>query len=122
MLSFYVEVAVLFSCLSSVCLSLSLQSATLHSLREATGLPYQELCDALLCLTAHRQKILCSSEPSHQSSAPLQDKDFAYVNTSFQLNSVFSINEEFVQNTPEGARFVWLAYVQRQHVQVDLGQ
>ena len=77
---------------------------TLCVLHESTKLPYQELCDALLCLTADRQRILtCSSLAP--SSPPLQDKDFAYINTSFQLNTLFTLNPDFVQSRKNGDRY-----------------
>ena len=81
----------------------SLQSISLYALHESTKLPYQELCDALLCLTAERQRLLSVSSPP-PSSPPLQDKDFAYINTSYQLNTLFTLNPDFVQSRQNGDR------------------
>lgn len=83
------------------------QSMSLSALHESTKLPYQELCDALLCLTAERQRLLMSSSPP-PSSPPLQDKDFAYINTSFQLNTLFSLNPDFVQSRKNGDRYMYM--------------
>ena len=81
----------------------SLQLMSLCVLHESTKLPYQELCDALLCLTAERQRLLTASSLP-PSSPPLQDKDFAYINTSFQLNTLFTLNPDFVRSRQNGDR------------------
>ena len=90
--------------LTTLSLSLCFQLLSLCALHESTKLPYQELCDALLCLTAERQRLLIASSAS-PSSPPLQDKDFAYINTSFQLNSLFSLNPDFVKSKQNGERY-----------------
>ena len=71
------------------------QLHSLKSLHEATQLSYQELCDALLALSAERQCILRSSHPVPQEGSSSPDDSGYLQNTPFRLSTTFQVNESF---------------------------
>ena len=74
------------------------QVHSLKSLHEATQLPYQDLCDALLALTADRQCVLLTNQPSpHEppSPTPTPEEDNYLQTTPFKINTTFLVNQDF---------------------------
>ena len=74
------------------------QVHSLKSLHEATQLAYQDLCDALLALTADRQCVLLTNQPSpHEPSSPTPalEEDNYLQTTPFKINTTFLVNQDF---------------------------
>ena len=84
---------------SDSCFAVSpMQAHSLKSFHDATQLSYQELCDALLALTADRQCVLLTNQPSVQEarSPTLSQEEDSYLQTMpFKINTTFVVNPAF---------------------------
>lgn len=76
------------------------QSHSILSLQETTKVPYQDLCDALLSLTADRQCVLAMATEPDSHTATSQDEDLmaSLQNTPFKPTTVFKVNDGFAKD------------------------